>query len=41
MKKSPKYILILAWRYSENIIKNKNFLLKGGQFIVPLPKFKK
>ena len=41
MKKSPKYILILAWRYSENIIKkNKNFLLKGGQFIVPLPKFK-
>ncbi len=40
-KQAPKYILILAWRYSENIIKkNKNFLLNGGQFIVPLPKFK-
>ena len=41
IQKSPKYILILAWRYSENIIKkNKYFLRMGGQFIVPLPKFK-
>ena len=35
-----KYIIILAWRYAKNIIKNnKTFLKKGGTFIVPLPKF--
>ena len=40
-KNFPKYIIILAWRYSANIIKkNKEYLKKGGCFIVPLPNFK-
>jgi SAM-dependent methyltransferase len=40
-KNTPKYIIILAWRYSENIIKkNRKYLKRGGCFIVPLPNFK-
>jgi len=35
-------VLILAWQHSEKIIqKNRLFLKKGGEFIVPLPKFKR
>ncbi len=35
------YVIILAWRYYKPIIeKNKEFLNKGGHFIVPLPSIK-
>ena len=34
----PDYLLILAWNFSESIIKNnKKFLESGGKFIIPLP----
>tara|TARA_B100000965_G_C19591814_1_gene758296 strand:+ start:977 stop:2233 length:1257 start_codon:yes stop_codon:yes gene_type:complete len=40
-KNKPEYIIILAWRYHGKIIeKNKKFLIDGGKFILPLPKFK-
>ena len=40
-KNNPEYIIILAWRYHDKIIqKNKKFLINGGKFILPLPKFK-
>ena len=33
-------VVILAWRYSEMIIKNNDkFLKNGGKFIIPLPQF--
>jgi len=39
-KRKPDYIVILAWRYADTIIeKNKKYLLNGGKFIIPLPKF--
>lgn len=35
---NPKIIIILAWRYSNIIIKNNSFFTKnGGLFITPLP----
>ena len=37
----PDYIIILAWNYSNHIIKIHNkFLNSGGKFIVPFPKIK-
>jgi len=37
----PDYVLILAWRYAEPIMKkHKAFLEQGGKFIVPLPEFR-
>lgn len=37
----PDYIIILAWNYSDHIIKIHNkFLNSGGKFIVPFPKIK-
>ena len=37
----PDYIIIFAWRYSDLILKkNSEYILKGGQFIIPLPEFK-
>lgn len=39
-KHYPDFILILAWRYSDSIIKNnQKYLDSGGHFIVPLPTF--
>ena len=39
-KFKPDYLLILAWNFSESIIKkNIEFHKSGGRFIVPLPKF--
>lgn len=38
-ERRPDYVLILAWRYSEPIIKNQRaYLAQGGHFIVPVPK---
>lgn len=35
----PDYVLILAWRYADPIIKkHQRFLDQGGHFIVPMPK---
>jgi len=37
----PKYVVILAWPYSEAIIeKHKLYLQNGGTFIIPLPQIK-
>lgn len=34
----PDYLIILAWNFSESIIKkNSDFIAQGGKFIVPLP----
>lgn len=40
-KSMPDYVVILAWRYIEPIIKkHQAFLKQGGHFIVPLPEIK-
>ena len=40
-KSMPDIIVILAWRFANDIIaKHQKFIDKGGQFIVPLPEFK-
>ena len=40
-KQKPDYIIILAWRYKDKIIKrHREFLKNGGKFIIPLPKFR-
>ena len=37
---NPDYIIILAWRYADEIIaKHQKYQKNGGKFIVPLPKF--
>jgi len=37
----PDYVIILAWRYKDKIIKNnRKYLDEGGKFILPLPHFK-
>jgi hypothetical protein len=39
--RKPDYVLILAWRYVEPIIKkHQAFLRQGGRFIVPLPELR-
>jgi hypothetical protein len=39
--RTPDYIVVLAWRYYEKIIKrHQQFLDKGGHFIIPLPELK-
>jgi hypothetical protein len=40
LKDQPDYILILAWHYSDYIIKNWRAKGVKSKFIVPLPKFK-
>ena len=40
-ERKPDYVLILAWRYAEPIMKkHQAFLQQGGHFIVPLPALK-
>lgn len=40
-KKKPDYIIILAWRFYEPIMKNhQKYLNGGGHFIIPLPELK-
>ena len=37
----PDRVVILAWRYADQIIaKHQQFLDQGGEFIVPWPEFK-
>ena len=37
---SPDYLLVLPWHFiSEFIERERDFLLEGGKFIVPCPKF--
>ncbi len=40
-ERKPDYVIILAWAYSEPIIKKQRaYLDKGGHFIIPLPDVK-
>ena len=40
-KKRPDYIVLLAWRFKDQIIeKHKKFLNNNGHFILPLPEVK-
>ena len=40
-EKKPDYVLILAWRYADQIIRsNETYLGAGGTFIVPVPSLK-
>jgi hypothetical protein len=39
--RKPDYVIVLAWRYFEPIIKNhQRYLEQGGRFIIPLPELK-
>lgn len=39
LEKRPDYALILAWNFSDEIIKNNSeFQRNGGKFIIPIPK---
>jgi len=40
-KINPDYMLVLPWQFIHEFVKReKNFLKKGGKFIVPLPEVK-
>lgn len=40
-ERKPDYVLILAWRYFDPIVKKQQaFLAQGGHFIVPLPRLR-
>jgi len=40
-ERKPDYVIILAWRFADIIIKkNHNYLENGGEFLIPLPEFK-
>jgi hypothetical protein len=41
LKSKPDYALLLAWNFSNEIIRNNiTFLKNGGKFIIPIPKIK-
>jgi hypothetical protein len=40
VKRQPDYLLILAWNFSESIVKNCQKAGFKGKFIIPLPEFK-
>jgi SAM-dependent methyltransferase len=40
-ERKPDYVVILAWRFAEPIVKkHQSFLKRGGTFIVPVPEFR-
>ena len=40
-KRKPDYVILLAWNYSNFIIKmHKKFFKTGGKFIIPFPKIR-
>jgi len=40
-ERKPDYVIILAWRFADIIIKkNQNYLKDGGEFLIPVPEFK-
>ena len=40
-ERKPDYVVVLAWRYAEQILKhNKNYVTEGGRFLLPVPEFK-
>jgi hypothetical protein len=40
-ERKPDYVIILAWRFADTIIKkNKTYLRNGGEFLIPVPEFK-
>jgi hypothetical protein len=40
-ERKPDYVIILAWRFAEIIIrKNQAYLKGGGHFLIPVPEFK-
>lgn len=40
-KSQPDYLVILAWNFADSIIgKNREFIERGGKFIVPLPELR-
>lgn len=40
-ERKPDYILILAWRFADQIVKkNRAYLKQGGHFVIPLPTFR-
>jgi len=40
-ERKPDYIIILAWRFADTIIKkNQGYLRHGGDFLIPIPEFK-
>jgi len=40
-ERKPDYVVILAWRFAEQILKkHEDFLKQGGRFIIPVPDFR-
>ena len=40
-KRKPDYLLVLPWQFIHEFVnREKDFLKRGGKFIVPLPKVK-
>ena len=38
-ERKPDYVIVLAWRFADLIIKqHQAFLKQGGHFVVPLPR---
>ena len=39
--RKPDYIILLAWRFADSIIKkNRSYINDGGHFLVPIPELK-